>query len=158
MVTKGNNRVIHVGGKLVLLLPCLLLMLVSVGCWSAKEDRARLEEVNAIWTRLPVYPGLQEIASTTQSGFGKVFVSKKFRSNASYSDVKSFYVERLRQDGWEVISDRPLKDWAGGGPERHYIEFHRGDVFLSIEHAGQEAGYDWQYAIAVNWSRWNRKK
>jgi hypothetical protein len=141
----------------VLALACVIVSVLATACWSAKEDTAKLEELKAVWARLPIYPGMQEVGDSTRSGGGTVLVGKKFRSDARYDDVKSFYVEHLTKDGWEVISDRKLADW-GGDPERYYIQFHKGDIFLSIEYAGDGSDRDWQYAIALNWSRWTRKK
>ena len=138
-------------------LTCLLLAVLSSGCWSAKEDAAKLEEVNAVWTRLPIYPGMQDVGDVTRSGGGNVLVSKKFRSDARYDDVKRFYIERLAQDGWQVTSDRKLAS-SVGGPAGDYIQFQKGDLFVSIEHAADGDNRDWDYAIAASWSRWIKKK
>lgn len=155
--TDRRWRLLNGGGKLVLFLTCLLVTVLLTGCWSAKEDAAKLEEVKAVWARLPMYPDMQQVGDLTRSGGGNVLVSKTFRSGARYDDVKRFYIEHLAQEGWKTISDRKLADW-GGDPERYYIQFQKGDIFLSIEFAGAGSDRDWQYAIAVTWSRWTRKK
>lgn len=150
-------RLINGGGRLVLILTCLLVAVLSTGCWSAKEDTAKLQELKATWARLPIYPGMQEVGDSTRSGGGTVLVGKKFRSDARFDDVKSFYVEHLTKDGWEVISDRKLVDLSGD-PNGQYLEFHKGDTFLGIEYQAAGGNRDWQYAIALNWSRWTKKK
>ena len=155
--TDKRRPLINGGGRLVLILTCLLLVVLSTGCWSAKEDTAKLEELKATWARLPIYPGMQPVGDSTRSGGGTVLVGKKFRSDARFDDVKSFYIEQLTKDGWEVISDRKLVDW-GGDPNGQYLEFHKGDNFLGIEYHTAGGNSDWQYAIALNWSRWTRKK
>jgi hypothetical protein len=83
-------------------------------------------------------------------------ISKKFRSDAPYDEVKRFYVEHLLRDGWNVITEKQMKDWGSdfGG---YYLQFHKGDLFLSIEYAGEKADYGWQYAIAVSWSSFVKK-
>ena len=134
----------------------LLLLLLSPGCWSAKEDAARLEEIKAVWARLPTYSGLQEIDSSTTSGGGKAMVSKKYRSEARYDDVKRFYVEYLIPDGWTMVSEKKIVD-IGTDFGGYHIEFRKGDLSLGLEYAGEKANYEWQYAIAVNWSRWVKK-
>lgn len=149
-------RLTIAGGKLLPFLACLLVAGLSIGCWSAKEDAAKLEEVKAVWARLPIYPDMQQVSDLTRSGGGNVLVSKKFRSGARYDDVKHFYIERLGQDGWETISDRKLNGF-GGDAERYYIQFQKRDIYLSIESAGAGSDSDWQYAIAVTWSRWVKK-
>ena len=147
---KGHKRRFTVG------LAWLLLSLVFSGCWSAKEDAAKLAEIQSVWARLPSYPGMQETgSSTSNSGGGKALISKGFLSDASYEDVKRFYVEYLERDGWKVVGEKQLKDWGSdfGGYE---IRFRKGDLNLAIEYAGPTANYGWQYGISVSWSRWEK--
>ena len=137
---------------------CILLVaLVYSGCWSSKEDAAKLEELKSVWARLPSYPGMQETHSSTTSGYGKALVSKDYRSNAQYEDVKRFYVERLQQDGWKLDGEKQLKGLGSdfGGYE---IRFRKADLAIAIEYAGPRANYGWEYAIGVSWSRWVKEK
>ena len=145
---QGHKRKFMVGG-----LTWLCLSLVFSGCWSAKEDAARLAEIQSVWARLPSYPGMQETSTSSNSGGGKAQVSKKYNSDARYEDVKRFYVEYLERDGWKIVGEKQLKDWGSdfGGYE---ISFRKGDLDLAIEYAGPRADYGWKYAIGVSWSRW----
>jgi hypothetical protein len=136
---------------------CLLLALISTGCGPTKQDAARLEEVKAIWAHLPVDSRLQEIGSSTTSGFGKAMISKRFRSDAPYDEVKRFYVEHLTAEGWSIVSERQMNG-SGSNFGGYHLEFHKGDLDLGIEYSGEKANYGWQYAIAVSWSRWVKKK
>src|SRR5712664_757384 len=93
----------------VLLTP-LFFCLVTVSCFSPAQDRARLDEVKRIWTAFPMYPGMLEVNNSTASGFGKAFINRNFRCKATYDDVKSFYLEHLTKDGWQLTNERELKD------------------------------------------------
>jgi hypothetical protein len=143
--------------KLVLVLACLFCSVCVTSCWATKQDEAKFEELKAIASQLPTYAGMQEISSTANAGYGKAIVSKGYRSNARYDDVKRFYIDRLEHDGWQLVSERQLKGFGSdlGG---YHLEFHKGDTSLGIEYAGEKADYEWQYAIAVSWSRWIKKK
>ena len=134
----------------------LLLSLLFSGCWSAKEDASKLEEVKSVWARLPSYPGMQETHSSTTSGYGKARISKSYRSDARYEDVRRFYVEHFERDGWKIVQDKQLKDWGSdfGG---HEIRLRKADLQVAIEYTGERADYGWQYAIGVSWSRWVKK-
>lgn len=133
----------------------LFVSLLCSGCWSAKEDAAKLEEVKSVWARLPSYPGMQETHSQTTSGGGKAMISKTFRSDARYDDVRRFYVERLEPDGWKIYDDKQIKNWGSdfGG---HEIRFRKSDLSIVIEYSGEKADFGWQYGIAVSWSRWEK--
>ena len=135
----------------------VFLSLACFGCWSAKEDAAKLEEIRSVWAQLPTYPGMEETNSNTTSGGGKAMISKKFRSDARYEDVRDFYVSRLEPEGWKIESEQELKDWGRdfGG---HEIRLRKADLSFVIEHADRSADYGWEYGIAVSWSRWVRNK
>lgn len=128
-----------------------------MSCRATKQDNAKFEELKAIAAQLPTYPGMQEISSTASGGYGKAIVSKSYRSDARYEDVKRFYIEHLERDGWKLTSERQLNGF-GGDPGGYLIEFHKGDVSIGIEYAGERANYGWQYGISVSWSRWVLKK
>lgn len=98
----------------------------------------------------PLYPGMLEVDNSTASGFGKAYISRGFRCKASYDDVKRFYLERLTKDGWQLSSERPLKEWGHdlGGWE---LEFRRGDYEATIDYAGERADYEWDYGIGIGW-------
>ncbi len=128
----------------------LIASLTMACCFSPAQDRERLKEVQRIWSTLPLYPGMVEVDSSTISGFGKAFISKSFRSRASYEDVKRFYVERMTQDGWRLARERRMKNWGNdlGGRE---IEFRRDNYQITIEYASESADYGWEYGIGVGW-------
>ena len=132
---------------------CLFLCFINVGCFSPKEDAAKLEETKKIWTAFPIYPGMRESYSSTTSGFGKVLISKHFQSKARYEEVRRFYLDRLTQDGWKLSSEKQLKDWGSdfGGQELH---FRKADFHIAIEYAGERADYGWDYGISAGWTRW----
>jgi hypothetical protein len=136
----------RLGTWLVVLFLCLF-----VSCFSTSQDRARLDEVNRIWTAFPLYPGMQQVDSFKSSGLGKAYVSRGFRSEATYDEVKRFYFERLNKDGWRFASERNLKDWERdfGGRE---LKFRRGDYEVTIEYTGERADYGWEYGIGIGWS------
>jgi len=83
---------------------------------------------------------------------GKALVSKTFRSDARYEDVKRLYVEHLERDGWKIEGEKQLKDWGSdfGG---HEIRFRKADL-TSYRICPPSANYGWQYGIGVSWSRW----
>ena len=126
----------------------LLLSLIVVSCFSSAQDKSRLDEVKRIWSVFPLYPQMEEIDSSTASGFGKAYISKSFRCKASYDDVKRFYLQRLTEDGWQFLNERQLKDWERytGGRE---LKFRRADYEVTIEYAGEKADYGWDYGIGI---------
>jgi hypothetical protein len=91
---------------------------------------------------------MQEVDTSTGSGFGKAFISRTFRCKTSYEVVKGFYLERLGEDGWQFAGERQLKDWGRdvGGRE---LKFRRGEYEATIDYAGEKADYGWDYGIGI---------
>jgi hypothetical protein len=129
----------------------LVFSLMIGSCFSSAQDRARLDEVKRIWTTFPLFPEMQEVANSTASGFGKASIGRSFRCKARYDDVKRFYLERLGQDGWQLVKERQLKDWEHdlGGRE---LKFRKGEYEVTIEFAGERADYGWDYGINIGWA------
>jgi hypothetical protein len=129
----------------------LVFSLMIGSCFSPAQDRARLDEVKRIWTIFPLFPGMQQVASSTAAGFGKASISRSFRCKAGYDDVKRFYLERLGQDGWQLAEERQLKNWEQdlGGQQ---LTFRKGEYEVAIEFAGEQADYGWDYGIYIGWA------
>jgi hypothetical protein len=119
-------------------------------CFSPAKDKARLNEVKQIWAAFPIFPGMVEVNTFEASGFGKAFISKQFKSNASYADVRQFYVDRLTKTGWELARERNLKDWTEdlGGRQ---LTFSKREHEITIEFAGERAEKGWEYGIGIGW-------
>lgn len=113
-------------------------------------SQEKLNEIKTIWATIPLYPRMTEVNHSASSGFRRAFMSKSFRSEASYNDIKRFYSDHLVQAGWKLVTEEPLKDWdkdLGG----QVLEFRKGEYQLSIQYSGEKADYGWQYGIDVRW-------
>lgn len=133
----------------------VLIALLCVACdpferSGPNADGSKTREVEAMWSELPRYEGMQEVYESRNSTAKRVLVSKHFRSTASLEQVKEFYVKTLSAAGWQLVEDHKLSDWGRdlGG---HYLSFRKADYKLSIEYAGK-ANDDWDYGIGIAWS------
>jgi hypothetical protein len=129
----------------------LIITLGNLSCFfSPKEDREKLEETKRIWAAFPLHPAMQELHSNVQSGLGKAYISKTFRCDEKYEIVRSFYMERLTQNGWKANSEKQLSDWGKdvGGIE---LEFQKAEFQINIQFAGERADYGWDYGITIGW-------
>lgn len=133
---------------------CVIVLVSCLGVASCDRmdpvSQEKLNEIKTIWSTIPLYPGMIEVNHSASSGFRRAFMSRSFCSEASYNDIKRFYSDHLLRAGWQLVTERPLKDWEKdlGG---QLLEFHKGEYHLSIQYSGQKADYGWQYGIAVRW-------
>lgn len=57
-------------------------------------------------------------------------------------------MEKLPSEGWQFKSDKPLPAW---NEHTRLLAFCRDDYSLTLQYAGKESGYEWDYAIDVVW-------
>jgi hypothetical protein len=133
----------------------LFLLVTSValasGCYLPKDfriARSKLQEMKTI--AIPIFPGAVEVGANERSGAGTAIVGKRFKSSASYEDLKKFYLERLLAEGWEFHADRPLPTSNAATGER-LLEFCKGEYSLTVQFAGRAAGYGWDYTVDIVW-------
>jgi hypothetical protein len=108
-----------------------LVLLSNCKRYSPNRDDVKLKEVERLYNVLPIYPGLQAVAGSSYSKSMLASVSKSYKSEASYEDVKSFYSARLIPEGWQLTEERNLKDWSRdyGGRE---LTFGKGEYSVVI--------------------------
>ena len=135
----------------VVLAVAILVPLTSCKRYSPNRDDVKLKEVERLYNALPIYVGFQAIAGSSYSKSMLASISKSYRSDARYDDVKNFYSARLIPEGWQLSKERNLKDWSRdyGGRE---LTFEKGEYSVVIEYRGDKAiDPDWNYAIGVGW-------
>jgi hypothetical protein len=135
----------------VVLAIAILVPLTNCKRYSPNRDDVKLKEVERLYNALPIYAGFQAIAGSSYSKSMLASVSKSYRSDAPYDDVKNFYSARLIPEGWQLSKERNLKDWSRdyGGRE---LTFEKGEYSVVIEYRGDRAiDPDWNYAINVGW-------
>jgi hypothetical protein len=98
--------------KLVVSFAWLFLSLLCSGCWSAKEDAAKLEEVQSVWARLPSYPGMQEMDSNTTSGYGKALGGYEIKFRKSDLSIAIEYAGQEADYGWQYAIAVSWSRWV----------------------------------------------
>jgi len=71
-------------------------------------DRRKYKEIEQLWSELPIYPGIVQIDSSSNSIAQKAHIEKKFKSDAPYEEVKQYYINNLRDKGWQFVQINKL--------------------------------------------------
>ena len=139
----------------ILLIGMLLIIGVNVAAYlskrsSSNRDNARFQEVEKLFQAIPIYPGSEEVDTSSSSKDRIARLGKVFKANASYDELERFYIDNLSGLGWHLESERQVKDWWSdlGGRE---LRFRDGEYYVSIEYAGEKADYGWNYGVSVGW-------
>ena len=135
------------------LLLVLVLCAAPAACGGGDQRTAdsKLREIEEVWRTMPIHPGMAEVDRSSSASGGEALVSRKYRSDVHFDDVRGFYVEQLADQGWQLVDDREVKDRGRLRGERQ-VEFRRGEFYIDIRYAGarrDELG--WTYAVDVEW-------
>ena len=123
---------------------------ISISC-NHSVSESKTAEIKLVWSKLPLYPGMIEVSSSSASGFDKAYIAKNFRSPADYEEVKQFYAEHLTKEGWQLSKERKLKAFWGGLSGEIEVEFRRGEYDLTIDYAPEDKHFGWNYGITISW-------
>jgi hypothetical protein len=81
---------------------------------------------------------------------GHVMVGASYIVKVPYEQIRSHYDALARLHGWQVLCEKPVRDWGRdfGGRFRDY---RKGEFRASLQYAGTRADYGWTYAFDVTW-------
>ena len=136
--------------KFYLLIP-IAISLVLFGCNSndTNVDSSRVSEVIEVLKSVPVHPSKVEVNTDDYSYESNASITRKYKSDTSYEEVKKFYLAQLGKQGWQLIEERELKD-KGRFKGEQVLHFTRGEFLLSVQFAGQrKETLGWDYAIRI---------
>ena len=118
------------------------------------SDGSKLTELERLQTLLPMFPSLVEIDRHTMSKATLANITKCYRSDAVYEEVKRFYVDELNKAGWKCNGERSVKDWDKdlGGRELIFVNEAFGiGYYIAIYYVGEKANDPCTYGITVGW-------
>jgi hypothetical protein len=83
-------------------------------------------------------------------GSGGALVGDVYRTKLTYPDVRAYYDKELSRNGWTFKREEKILDWGRdfGGKTAEYC---KGPYKASLQYAGREAHYDWDYALDLSW-------
>ncbi len=129
----------------------LTMILLSNGCATDKQNTNPLgfSEITEILKSVSTHPGKIEISTDNHSIGSNHSITRKYKSNVSFDEVKDFYLQQLIGQGWLFDEERELKDKGRYKGER-VLHFTRGEFVLSIQFAGERKEVlGWDYAIRI---------
>ena len=149
-------RLIMVSARLWrLVIVVMLIIMLGFAARMCKEHSpnrgdAKLKDVETLFAAVPIYPGSREIRTSWSSKDRVAGLGKVYKSDASYEELRHYYVDVLAQVGWHLEHERHVTSWWQdlGGRE---LRFRQDDYYTSIEYAGERANYGWDYGISLGW-------
>jgi hypothetical protein len=112
----------------------LILGGASISCVGDVEKK-QVEELKRIASQTPVFPGFQQTGEKAVLKRGVVYLFIFYRSQAQFSEVKSFYTTELASRGWGAPQQDPPSLLVG---DKNSVSYRRGEYLIVVEHAGSQ--------------------
>lgn len=113
----------------------------------AIEEEGKMEiEVQKL---IPL-PGAIEVKRNLFHKEGHASVSVKYVVDKTYEEIRSYYSEEARQNGWILKSEGPIEKWGKdiGGKQ---LVFKKNSYTLTIDYWGEKKTDDLTYSIYMSW-------
>ncbi len=141
--------------------PYVIAIVVAVsGCASHDPmiGKARLVEMNEILKSVSIHQSKFEVEGDTHATSSNVSITRKYKSDASFEEIKAFYYQQLTNQGWHFVEDQELKD-RGRFRDERVLHFTRGEYLLNVQFSARRgADVGWDYALRIAYPLdWTKK-
>jgi hypothetical protein len=81
-----------------------------------------------------------------------VLIEGDFKSDATYEDIKSYYLDELKAEGWEYVSESTPTDW-GKDKGLKALDFKKDEMEMEIFYipANYQKEYGCNFSISISW-------
>ena len=129
------------GIKILIVVACVTVaFFLGLSRFSANRDGRKLQEVQAVAWKLPVFSGFREVESSTTSGSVSAMVTRRFKCISDCDGAVEYYSQTLGASGWS--RDSSMRS-------RNETLFRKGDLTISVFRSEASNVYD--YALDVTW-------
>ncbi len=143
-----------------ILLWAIIIPVILSGCDShdVNIDSLKIGEIVQILKSVSVHPSKVEIETKNYSRGSNASITRKYKSDVPFGEIKEFYHKQLTNQGWQLNEEQELRD-RGRFREERVLHFTRGEFLLSVQFAGKRREHlGWDYAIRIaHPSDWKEK-
>jgi len=127
----------------------ILITLSSCNSHDSNASSSKLDEITEILKSVSAHPSKVEIETNNHSSGSNASITRKYKSDVPFDDVKEFYLKQLTHQGWQLIEEQELKDKGRYKGER-VLHFTRGEFLLSVQYAGKRKEVlGWDYVLRI---------
>jgi len=127
----------------------ILIILSSCNSHDSNTSSSKLDEITEILKSVSIHPSKVEIETNNHSSSSNTSITRKYKSDVPFDEVKEFYLKQLINQGWHLTEEQELKDKGRYKGERA-LHFTRGEFLLSIQFAGKRKEVlGWDYALRI---------
>lgn len=141
---------------LKIVIPVVAVLLFAViGCLQpiihSKQIKENYAIVESNFNSIKNLPGAELVKTENWKKSNLVSIHGDFRSNDSYEGIKAYYMNELKNEGWEFVSESIPKEW---GKDKGYkeLDFKKDEMVLELFYNPKDnQEYSFDYYIAIRW-------
>ncbi len=138
----------------------MVIFVALSGCDSHDPVKggAKLDELSEILRSVAIHQSKTEVETDNHLSGSNVSITKKYKSDAPFAEIKEFYYQHLVNQGWHFVEEQELKD-RGRFRDERVLHFTRGEFLLTVQFSARR-GFDvgWDYALRIAYpSDWTKK-
>ena len=138
----------------------IVILVALPGCDSQDPiaGNAKLDEMSGILQSVAVHQSKIEVETDKHLSGSNFSITKKYKSDAPFDDIREFYHQQLVNQGWHFVEEQELKD-RGRFRDERVLHFTRGEFLLTVQFSARR-GVDvgWNYALRIAYpSDWTKK-
>lgn len=153
--SKNNYDNREISKKFICLLGVVLLLLLAGFAIQYTKNVKTLgsEKKEVLLTEyqlLQPLPGAILKKMTAGNKDNQALVSATYSSNKNYNEIRTFYMNEASKRGWTFVNEKNV--WTMGGEiGGRIIYFTKGDNALTIQYAGENSNYGWDFGVDISW-------
>jgi len=127
----------------------ILITLSSCNSHDSNTSSSKLDEITEILKFVSIHPSKVEIETNNHSSSSNTSITRKYKSDVPFDEVKEFYLKQLINQDWQLTEEQELKD-NGCYKGEPVLHFTPGEFLLSIQFAGKRKEVlGWDYALRI---------
>jgi hypothetical protein len=131
----------------------ILFSIIGMIIGSKTDIKRAIEEEGKVEIevqKLIPLPGAKEVKRNLFHKEGHASVSVRYAVNKTYEEIRSYYSEEAKRNGWTLLSEEPLEKWGKdfGGKQ---LVFIKNSYTLTIDYWGEKKTDDLTYSIYISW-------
>jgi len=126
------------------------LLAYTFKVFSPNRNDEKLHKCESLLDAIPLYPGSELVFRSGASKDKIASVGRTYKSKDGYEKLKWYYIQTLKERGWQVIGERDVSEWdrSLGG---RVLSFRQDQCELNIQYAGEKTDFGWDYSLDIHW-------
>lgn len=131
---------------------CFFAILFIAPNFNSEQMKESYTIIENNFVNIKNFPESELIKKNSIKKSNTVLISGNFKTEAQYEDIKNYYMDELKTEGWEYVSEHTPKDW-GKDKGLKALDFKKDEMELEVFYITpkNQKEYGCNFSISINW-------